>query len=112
MVYSSSWFERVVGLEVLYIGRPANSKIDCLVDLSGSQLFYRVAMRGNWLWLYGCGMDEPDQLEFLYNCGDGPSGWSLTRRFIQALERSGIKSLKERPIQLGEVGSVDAFVIG
>jgi hypothetical protein len=59
------------------------------------------------------GQDESsDQLQFLFNTGDGPSGWSVTRRFIQALERSGIQSLKERPISIGEVGSIDAFVIG
>ena len=33
-------------------------------------------------------------------------------KFVQALERRGLKSLKERPIQLGEPGSPDCFAIG
>jgi hypothetical protein len=50
--------------------------------------------------------------QFLFNIGDGPTGWTTIRRFLQALERSGLKSLRSRPIQLGEPGSPDCFVIG
>jgi hypothetical protein len=57
-------------------------------------------------------MDEGDQPGFLFNVGDGPAGWLTVSKFVQALERSGIKSLKKRPIQLGEPGSPDCFAIG
>jgi hypothetical protein len=72
----------------------------------------RITIRSSWIWLYACSLDEGDQPEFLFNIGDGPEGWITVRRFIQALERSGIKSLKERPIELGTPGSPDCFVIG
>jgi hypothetical protein len=116
MVYTAAWLEHTVGMEVVSIGRSAQNattKEDCVLELDGSQLFIRIAIRSGWIWLYGCGQDEPsDQLQFLFNTGDGPQGWTTMRKFVQALERSGIKSLRSRPIQLGEVGSADAFVIG
>jgi hypothetical protein len=59
----------------------------------------------------GGSLDEAE-LQPIFNVGDGPAGWTTVRKFVQALERSGIKSLKERPISIGEVGSIDAFVIG
>ena len=112
MVRSGAWLDTVVGTEVISIGRSAIAKEDCVMELTGSQLLIRVALRGNWIWVYACSLDEGDQPELLFNIGDGPEGWITVRRFIQALERSGIKSLRERPVQIGEVGSDDCFVIG
>jgi hypothetical protein len=40
----------------------------------------------------------------------GPEGWTTVRRFTAALERSGITSLRERPIKIGDSGP-DGFVI-
>ena len=65
----------------------------------------------SWIWVAACSMDEAaDQPELLFNIGDGPEGWITVRRFVMALERSGIKSLKERPLRIGESGP-DCFVI-
>ena len=79
------------------------------MELSGSQLLIRVALRSTWIWVSACGMDEPERLEFLFNIGDTPPGWVLVRRFVAALERSGIKTVRERPIELGQPPE---FVIG
>ena len=110
MVHTAVWLDRTVGLEVLFIGRSAHAKEDCALELLGCQLAVHITLRGGWVWLYACGLDEPEP-EFIFNVGDGPQGWTTIRKFVQALERSGIKSLKQRPIELGEPGSADSWVI-
>ena len=111
MVRTGAWLDSVVGTEVLSIGRSAIAQDDCVMELCGSQLLIKIALRGGWIWVSACGMDEADQPELIFNIGDGREGWVTVRRFIQALERSGIKSLRERPIEIGEPGSSDSFVI-
>jgi hypothetical protein len=111
MVRTALWCERVTGVEVLSIGRAACAKEDCVMELVGTSLFNRIALRGGWIWIGACGLDEGDRPEFLFNLGDGPRGWTEVRRFVAALERSGITSLRERPIRIGDNGP-DSFVIG
>ena len=112
MVRTCAWLDRTAGLEVLGIGRSALSKDDCAAELAGSQILIHMAIRGGWIWVSACGMDEPEQLEFLFNIGDGPEGWITVRRFALALERSGITTLKERPIHIGSETGEDSFTIG
>ena len=112
MIRFGAWAESVLGIEVMSIGRSADSKDDCVMELSGRQLFVCVALRGGWIWVSACGMDEADSPELLFNVGDGPEGWQTVSKFVQALERSGITSLTPKPIELGEPGSPDCFVIG
>ena len=57
-------------------------------------------------------MDTGEPLDTLVTVGDCPDGWRTIARLVEALEQSGIKSLKERPIQLGEPGSSDCWAIG
>ena len=40
-----------------------------------------------------------------------PQGWTDVRRFCQALERSGIRSLQPRPIHIGQGGTADSYTI-
>ena len=109
LIRTGAWCDSVVGTEVLFIGRSVNSLADCTMDVAGSELLICVSLRGGRIWLSACGMDKADPPELIFNIGDTPSGWVLVRKFIQALERSGIKSLKGRPIELGEPPE---FVIG
>lgn len=60
MVRSAAWLDAVAGLEVLSIGRSAITREDCAMELSGSQLLIRVALRGSWIWVSACGLDEPE----------------------------------------------------
>ena len=83
-----------------------------MLELAGGQLLTRIALQGGWVWLYVCGMDEADQPELLFNIGDGHQGWTDVRRFVAALERSGVGSLKERPIHIGAESGPDSFTIG
>jgi hypothetical protein len=110
MVRTGLWCERVLGTKVLSIGRPALAREDCVMELSGRSLSVRVALRGGWIWVSACSMDEADQPELPFNIGDGPEGWTTVRRFVAALERSGLKSLKERPIRIGAETGPDSFI--
>jgi hypothetical protein len=112
MVNSAAWLDATVGMEVLSIGRSAIDREDCVLELCGSQMLVRVAIQGTWIWIAVGSLDEASSPEPLFNVADGPQGWTTVRAFVAALERSGIKSLRERPVQLGEVGSPDCFVIG
>ena len=116
MVRTGLWIEHTTGAEVLFIGRAQNDYLareDCVMELAGNALFYRISLRGGWIWISVCPLDEAtERPESLFNLGDGPAGWIVVRRFILAMERSGVTSLKERPIHIGEAGSPDSFVIG
>jgi GH24 family phage-related lysozyme (muramidase) len=112
MVRTGDWCERTLGMEVLSCGRAALAKEDCVLELCGRALYYWIAIRATWIWVAACPLDEQTGIpDFLFNVGDGPQGWSDVRRFVQALERSGITSLKERPIRIGE-GGPNSFIIG
>ena len=52
-----------------------------------------------------------DPWMLIFNVGDTPSGWTTVRKFAEALERSGVKSLRKRPVEIGEPGSPDSWVI-
>jgi hypothetical protein len=56
-------------------------------------------------------MDEGGGPELLFNMGDGPRFWCEVRRFIAALERSGITSLHPRRIRIGAETGPDSYVI-
>jgi hypothetical protein len=112
MVKSAVWFENTLGMEVLTLGRTAEDTLageDCVMELAGAQLYYRLSLRGTWLWVRAAGLDESD-MPSLFNLPDGPGGWTDLRRFVQSLERSGIRALHPRPIYIGE-GGPDSFVI-
>ena len=112
LVRSAVWLDTVVGVEVLGIGRSAFGKDDCAAEFVGTQLLVHVALRGGWIWVSACGMDEADQPALLFNIADGPAGWVTVRKFIMALERSGVRSLKERPVHIGSESGPDAWIIG
>jgi len=79
------------------------------MEMSGRSLFYWIAIRATWIWVSVGGLDEAT--EFLFNIGDGALGWTTVRRFVAALERSGIKSLHPRPIHVGTETGRDSFTI-
>lgn len=111
MVKSACWLDSVCGLEVLGIGRAALERADCTLELAGSQLSIRISLQGGWIWLSAGSLDEGESPEPLFNLPDTAQGWADVRRFVRALEISGLKSLKERPIRIGESGP-DSYVIG
>jgi hypothetical protein len=113
MVRAAVWLENRAGLETLNIGReglaPTNS---CTLELSGRHLFYSVLLDGGFVFLSAQPMDCGDSLERLVGVGDGSDGWKTICHLIVAFERSGITCLAPKPIQLGEPGLPDCWVIG
>jgi hypothetical protein len=110
MVRSAAWLDCSVGVEVLSIGRSATGREDCAMELAGSQLLMRISLQGGWVWVSVGSLDEGGAPEPLFNVGDTPEGWTTVRKFVQALERSGVRSLQPRPLQIGE--GADGWVIG
>jgi hypothetical protein len=111
MIRTAGWCDDRLGVEVLSIGRSATGPEDCALELCGSQLLVRITIQGSWIWVSACSLDQGEAPEPLFNVGDGPDGWTTVRRFVMALERSGVASLRDRPVQLGEPGSPDAWII-
>jgi hypothetical protein len=111
IVRSALWLERRAGLETLSIGRgglePANS---CTLEISGRQLHYSILLDGGFVFLSVQPLDGGDS-ERLVGVGDTVDGWQTVCRLVSALERSGIKSLTPKPIELGTPGMPDCFVI-
>jgi hypothetical protein len=111
LVRTAVWLDSVVGMEVLSIGRSACGREDCAMEVVGTQLLVKISLQGTWVWLSACGLDEAGGPEPICNFGDGPAGWTTVRKFIQALERSGIRSLQPRPIRIGAETGPDSYVI-
>jgi hypothetical protein len=110
LVRAAVWFNATVKLEVLGIGRSACGKEDCAMELAGTQLLIRISLQGGWIWVAAGSLDEGEPPQPLFNVGDTAEGWTAVRRFIRALENSGVKSLRERPIRIGAEGP-DSYVI-
>ena len=112
MVNSSLWLERVTGVETLSLGHSAFARNECEMELVGRSLSYWIGLRGGWVWLSVRELDNAtDDPNIFFNLGDTPTGWTTVRKFIAALERSGLTSLRERPIRLGAQEGPDSFVI-
>jgi hypothetical protein len=106
MVECAAWLQGHLDMEVLSIGRSAdNTTEDCVLEICGRWLTYRISLRGGWVWLSVQLADRADEPEFIVNAADGGDGWRRIGRLVCALERAQVKSL-QRPIEAGE------FVIG
>jgi hypothetical protein len=111
LVRTALYLDTVCGLEILSIGRAALERSECSMEVVGTHLLMRLELRGSWVWLSACGLDEAGGPEPICNFGDGPKGWSNIRGFLATLERSGIKSLHPRPIRIGAGGTPDSYTI-
>ena len=113
MVKAAIWLETRAGLATYYIGRGGLDRRDsCTLELAGRHLFYTVLLDGGFLFLSVQPMDGGDSPGRLIGVGDGSGGWQTICHLIVALERSGITCLTPKPIQLGEPGMADCWVIG
>ena len=109
---TSFWLEHTVGTETLFLGHSAFDRGDGELEISGRSLAYWLGLRGGRIWISVREMDDPGgDPPIFFSIGDTPSGWCSARRFVSAMERSGVSDLKTRPIRIGESGSPDSFVI-
>jgi hypothetical protein len=106
MVYAGAWCSHTLGLEVMSIGRSPEDNfnaLDCVLEMSGRFLAYRITLRGGWALLYAVEMDSPGKFELLINVADGEAGWQKTIcPLIKALEKSGSGHFNDR-LKLGRV---------
>jgi hypothetical protein len=111
MVRAALWCERVLGLELLGIGREGLApRESCVLEMCGRCLFYSILLDGGFVFLSAQPMDSGDSLEKLVTVGDCADGWRTVCRLVEALEHSGITSLHPRPLELGEMDP-NGFVI-
>ena len=110
MVDAAVWLDKVAGREILGIGRAAFDRADCTLEAAGRQLLMKVSLQGGWIWLSACGLDECEPPQPICNLPDTPEGWATGRKFLRALENSGVTSLHPRPIRIGADGP-DSYVI-
>jgi hypothetical protein len=100
MVHVACWLTDRLDIEVLSIGRSAHGVEDCVLEVVGTWLAYRIALRGGWVWLSASLADSGDEPEALANFADGKQEWRQVCSLIRALERHKIRSL-QRPIEAG-----------
>jgi hypothetical protein len=98
-------------IEVIAIERSATVPVDdYTMEVCGRFLFYTVALYGPEVRLSAQPMDAGDPPDLLLRAADNENGWDTTRRLVASLERNQVKSLR-RPIESGEPGDPDAWVI-
>ena len=112
MVGTGFWLERVAGTETLSLGHSAFSRAECETELAGQSFMYWLSLRGGFLFVSVRELDnasaDPDDF---FSVGDTAENWAGVRRFIAALERSGLTTLEPRPIHLGSGEGPNSFTI-
>jgi hypothetical protein len=103
--------EHDAGMEAIACGRGAVSDEDCVLEICGKFLAYRIALRGVEVRLSAQPMDTAAAPEMLLRAPDSRAGWETVRRLCAALEGHEIKALHTRPLEVGPPGP-DCFVIG
>ena len=110
MISAGAWLEHALGMETLSIGRAAVDDEDCVLEIAGRWLCYRVALHGPEVRTAASLMDGIAPPETLLRSPDTEGGWDTTRRLIASLECNQVKSLA-RPIEVGQVGDPNAWII-
>ena len=111
MVRAAVWLDDTAGMEILAIGRDGLAPKDsCVLEICGRHLAYSILIDGGFIFVSAQPMDGGDAPDALFSIGDCEDGWRTTCRFVRTLERSGIASLKQRPLGIGE-GGRDSWVI-
>lgn len=111
IIKASLFFDEVLGMESLSIGRGGLDRYECMLEMSGRFLSYEIYIDGGFIFVSTPqAMDLGEEREPLFSIPDTKEKWPIVCRFVQSLERSRITSLKERPIEIGE-GGKDSWLI-
>jgi hypothetical protein len=106
------WMQDVLGLETTRIARPALAR-QCFfqTQLFGANLRYAIHLDGGFAYLHVEGYNQTAAPEKpLLRVPDGTEGLKILCRLIRDLERSGTTAI-HLPLQLGEPGMADSWVI-
>ena len=112
MIQLGASLENELGMEAITCGRGASAGEDCVLEICGEWLAFRVALHGAEIRLAAALMDGDGTYEMLLRSHDDSAGWDTVKRLVSALEVNQIKALWPRPIEVGRVGDADAWVIG
>ena len=104
LVQCGAQLSHSLNLEVLSIGRKAFDREDTTtMEMCGQHLHYIVKLDNGWVFLYASPLDSAGDPELLFSVGDGDQlGWKELSATISGLEKSGIKNLSQRPIELND----------
>ena len=105
------WLEDQHHMELISLGRSAAVEEDCVLEICGRWLLYCVALRAGEVRLAASLADAVSAPETLLRGRVDEFGWQTVHRLIAAMERNEIRSLC-RPIEIGEPGTSDCWVIG
>ena len=90
MIQLGAWLENEHAMVVLTIGRSAVEAEDCVMEVCGQWLAFRVALVRDEVRLAAALMDTAGAPQTLLRARDDTQGWDLVRRLIAALEAGAI----------------------
>ena len=112
----AAFCENELGMVVLEIGSSpdpgANPTLDCAMELTGEHLLYSISLKRTGVYLAAAPLDGDGVLESIVRFNDTANEWATLQRLVGALERYGVKSVRERPLEIGTPGEPDSWVIG
>jgi hypothetical protein len=110
MVRAAVSFETDLAMEVLTIGKLEDPLEDCVLEVCGKWLAYRIALHGGGAFLSAQLMDAGDEPDLLLRVRDDAAGWQTVSRVVAALEKHEIRSLA-RPIEIGTPADGDDCIV-
>ena len=112
----AAFCENELDMVVLEIGSSpdpgANPTSNCAMELAGEHLLYSISLKRTGVYLAAAPLDGDGVLETIVRFNDTANDWTILQRLCGALERYGVKSVRERPLEIGTPGEPDSWVIG
>jgi hypothetical protein len=98
-------------MTILTIGRSGLDPEDsCTLEVFGKHLYFAIVVADEKLTLLAQALDCVDPPEVLVTLPDDVESFKTLTRLLRGLERNDVTSLN-RPIEVGEAGSPESWVI-
>jgi hypothetical protein len=98
-------------MEICSIGRDGLAAENCFtLEIFGKHLFYAIVVDPEKLVLMAQVLDCVDLPEVIVTLPDDIEGFKTLARLLRGFERNDVTSLN-RPIEIGEAGSAESWVI-
>jgi hypothetical protein len=106
-----AWLEDSLKMEIHSIGRNGLDPEDSItLEVFGKHLYFAIVVADDKLTLLAQELDSPNLPQVLVSLPDNIEGFRTLSRLLRSFERNEVKSL-QRPIEVGEAGSAEAWVI-